>query len=102
MSTSRTGTAQWKRLRTRLLRARDHTCHWCGRALRQTAARGEVDAIEIDHVLPVATHPQLEFDESNLVLACYGCNRSKGKRSTVREQPRPTTEPRRYETWRTW
>lgn len=87
MATSRTGTAQWKRTRARLIRERAHVCHWCGKTLDQTAPRGSVDAIEVDHLVSVLLRPDLANDLSNLALSCHPCNRSKGKRS----QPKART-----------
>jgi hypothetical protein len=55
-------------------------CHWCRRNLDRTAPRGAVNAIEFDHLLPVAGWPELEYDVDNVVLSCYGCNRRKGDR----------------------
>ncbi len=78
MTTSRTGTSRWLKVRAKLIRTRPHTCHWCRRRLNATASRGAEGAIEIDHLEPVALRPDLEFDEDNLVLACRRCNRSKG------------------------
>lgn len=80
MATSRTGTAQWKRLRARLIRERSHVCHWCGKALDPQAPRGASNAIEVDHVVPVSLRPDLAAELSNLVLVCHPCNRSKGAR----------------------
>lgn len=80
VTTSRTGTAKWLALRTKLIRTRDLFCVYCNRELDPKARRGFPNAIELDHVEPVALRPDLEYDEDNLVLACYVCNRSKGNR----------------------
>jgi hypothetical protein len=87
MVTSRTGTAKWKNLRRRLIATRDHSCHYCARTLDPKAPRGQVDAIELDHRLPVVLYPELAFDPDNLVLSCAACNRSKSDR----DQPAPLT-----------
>lgn len=79
--TSRTGTAQWKRMRARLIRERPHFCHWCSKALDHRAPRGAPNAIEVDHLVPVSLRPDLADELSNLTLACYPCNRSKGNRA---------------------
>lgn len=38
------------------------------------------DAWEPDHVLPVATHPELAFDPGNIKPSHCSCNRARGKK----------------------
>jgi len=104
MPTNRTAQGKWKTFRTRVIReaGRDPACHYCGIVLDPGASRGEPDAIELDHVLPVITHPHLEYDRTNIVLACHPCNRSKGKRAAPGQSEPATPPPRTYVTWRTW
>lgn len=90
MATSRTGTAAWKRMRTTLIRTRDHICHWCGKPLDPAAPKGSPNAIELDHVVPVSLHPDLAHEPSNLALVCHPCNRSKGNRA----QPKASRQAR--------
>ena len=58
---------EWGRLRRATFERDDFTCRYCG-------ARGV--PLECDHVLPVAKGGKTEM--TNLVTACFRCNRSKG------------------------
>ena len=61
---------EWRQLREEVFARDDYTCHYCG-------ARGV--RLECDHVIAVArggTHLL-----TNLVTACYPCNRSKAAKS---------------------
>lgn len=42
---------------------------------------GSVENIEIDHIKPKSTHPELELDMNNIQLLCRSCNASKGNRN---------------------
>lgn len=77
---TRTSSARWKRLRSRVIRTRPHRCHWCYRDLDPKARFTEPNAIQVDHVRPVKTYPELAWDEANLVLSCPGCNNAKRAR----------------------
>lgn len=90
MATSRTGSTQWIRLRKRLIATREHRCHWCGRPLDPAAKPRTPAAIELDHIIPVASGGTNET--TNLTLACYPCNRSKSDRMMV---PKTRAELRR-------
>ncbi|WMM73015.1 HNH endonuclease [Rhodococcus pyridinivorans] len=76
-TTPRTATTRWKKLRTRLIHTRPHTCHHCGRTLNPNAKRGEAGAIELDHLEPFSRRPDLAHDPANLVLSCQPCNLTK-------------------------
>ena len=39
---------------------------------------------EVDHILPVSTHPQFRLDPRNLQAACKSCNSAKGARFQLR------------------
>ena len=67
----------WRKIRTRIFSRDDYTCQYCG-------VRGV--KLECDHVYPVALGGG--HDDSNLVTACFKCNRS--KRSKTLEQWRVT------------
>jgi len=84
---SRTGQAAWKRARARLIKTREHICHWCDKPLRVDAAPRTSQAIEIDHLLPVFAGGTDEDD--NLVLACHPCNSSKGNRAAPQRRLDP-------------
>jgi hypothetical protein len=57
---------EWTEIRSQIFRRDDYTCRYCG-------TRG--GRLECDHVIPVSRGgPTVE---SNLVTACFKCNRSK-------------------------
>ena len=56
----------WNLIRSRIFKRDDYTCQYCGE-------RGK--RLECDHVIPVARGGHHE--DSNLVAACFACNRSK-------------------------
>jgi 5-methylcytosine-specific restriction enzyme A len=60
-------TKRWKALRTEALRRDGYKCVQCGRAGR----------LEVDHVLPVRTHPELSWDLTNLQTLCPSCHTRK-------------------------
>jgi hypothetical protein len=76
-TSTRPAAHEWRVLRDAVFERGDYTCTYCGtRGVR----------LECDHVIPVArggTH-----DESNLVTACFTCNRS--KRDKTPDEWRPT------------
>ncbi|MBP1241729.1 hypothetical protein ABID92_000443 [Frigoribacterium sp. PvP120] len=54
-------------------------CCICGMAtIDWDAPANEPDAFELEHVLPVKTHPELEFEPSNRKPSHHRCNRAKG------------------------
>lgn len=57
---------EWARLRREVFERDDFTCQYCG-------ARG--GRLECDHVIPVSRGGK--HATSNLVTACFSCNRSK-------------------------
>lgn len=67
--THRPPASVWKRLREAVFTRDDYTCRYCG-------ARG--GRLECDHVVPVSRGGGHE--DSNLVTACFSCNRSKRAR----------------------
>jgi 5-methylcytosine-specific restriction endonuclease McrA len=56
-------------------------CHYCGKtglvAESDPSGKGLGSLATIDHVLPVSKGGS-KTDESNLVVACWGCNHMKG------------------------
>lgn len=56
----------WMKIRSKIFKRDDYTCQYCGE-------RGK--KLECDHVHPVSKGGN--HDESNLVTACFRCNRSK-------------------------
>lgn len=60
----------WAAIRTLIFKRDNYTCRYCGcHGVR----------LECDHVVPVVDGGQ--HDESNLVTACFSCNRSKADHS---------------------
>jgi 5-methylcytosine-specific restriction protein A len=57
-------TARWKTLRLQALRRDGFRCRDCG-------ARGR---LEVHHVRPVRTHPELAYDLANLRSLCGSCH----------------------------
>jgi len=53
-------TRQWQALRLEALRRDGWQCVQCGSRVR----------LEVDHILPVRTHPERAFDLSNLQTLC--------------------------------
>lgn len=75
-------------LATACVRARWH-CEYCGRDLLHDRLGYAV--IELDHLLPKGSHPELENCSDNWVASCgVMCNRTKGDWSPV--EPRITEE----------
>ena len=79
-----TRSKRWKALRLRVLRRDGWRCQDCG-------GPGH----EVDHKLPVRSHPELAWDESNLQTLCGGCH----SRKTRLECGHPPLTPQRQE-WR--
>lgn len=81
--TNRTASTRWKRVRARRKRAaiRDGTfiCVECREPLDPKAPPNTRHAAELDHIIPVAVRPDLEYDPANHVWRCHPCNRRKGK-----------------------
>lgn len=63
-SQRKSNSAQWKKIRLRILMRDGYECYWCG-----------MDADTVDHIIPVAKGG-LDIDD-NLVAACRKCNFSK-------------------------
>jgi len=64
-----TRSRRWKALRLEALRRDGWACLRCG----------ERRGLEIDHVLPVRTHPELGWDLANLQTLCGRCHARKTK-----------------------
>jgi len=77
--------ARWKVVRLDAKRRDDWKCVQCG-------ARGR---LEVDHIQPVRTHPELAFDLSNLQSLCPSCHSKK----TIQEIGLRPADPKR-QAWR--
>lgn len=60
-------TRRWKALRLVALRRDDFKCVQCGARHR----------LEVDHIKPVRTHPELGFEITNLQTLCASCHTRK-------------------------
>lgn len=60
--------SNWKRLRARILKRDNHTCHYCSNT-----------ATSVDHITP-ASKGGTDHD-TNLVACCWPCNQKKGNRT---------------------
>ena len=59
--------------------AENRPCCICGMAtIGWDAEANTPDALEVEHRLPVSTHPELEFEPSNRLPSHMRCNRNKG------------------------
>jgi 5-methylcytosine-specific restriction endonuclease McrA len=74
---------RWKTMRMAILERDGFRCRECG-------ARGR---LEIDHIQPVRTHPELSFKPSNLQALCPACH----TRKTRIECGHPLPDERRTE-----
>lgn len=64
-------TKEWQTLRYSVLRKYGAKCMCCG----ATSAEGE--RIEVDHILPRSSYPELALDIRNLQVLCRTCNSGK-------------------------
>ena len=58
---------RWKALRAAVLERDDWRCVQCG----------ELRRLEVDHIMPVKTHPELAWDMGNLQILCGRCHSRK-------------------------
>ncbi|MBN2629097.1 MAG: HNH endonuclease [Rhodobacteraceae bacterium] len=63
-----TATKRWKILRAAILERDGYACVDCG------TRRGR---LEIDHIKPVRTHPELAFQPGNCAVRCQPCHTRK-------------------------
>ncbi|OLS50589.1 HNH endonuclease [Rhodovulum sulfidophilum] len=74
-------TKRWRALRMQILERDGFRCVCCGK-------RGR---LEVDHIQPVRTHPELAFARGNLQSLCPACH----TRKTRVECGHPEPDPRR-------
>lgn len=74
-----TRTLRWKALRIQALRRDGFCCVQCG-------ARGR---LEVDHINPVRTHPELAFELTNLQSLCASCHTKKTRIECGHPPPNP-------------
>lgn len=88
MSTSRTGTASWKKLvrAKRYAKQQEHVprCPRCRVALRFDVPNQPCSA-ELDHLVPASHGGEDTWENTEIV--CHTCNRSKGNRLAAPQRP---------------
>jgi hypothetical protein len=67
------------------MRAERMPCYICRLPINYEAKQNEPDSFELEHILPMKTHPHLAEDPANLGPSHSSCNRSKGARDVVFE-----------------
>lgn len=67
---------RWKRKRENMLRRDGYKCKECIRYGRVTQAN------TVHHIKPVESHPELAFDNMNLISLCAGCHNKMHDRIT--------------------
>lgn len=67
-------TAEWKAVRYEALKKHGAACQCCG------ATRAQRVFIQVDHIKPRSTHPELALDINNLQILCEPCNSGKSNR----------------------
>jgi len=55
-------------------------CHWCHRPVSTVVPSTHRAYATVDHLIEVDRAPHLALDVSAWVIACYGCNSSRGAR----------------------
>lgn len=58
---------KWPGLRRSIIHRDGHQCVQCGSMRR----------LQVDHILPVRTHPERAFDPANLQTLCQACHSAK-------------------------
>lgn len=67
------GTYEWRRLRMEVLKERGARCECCG-----ASPHDGVTVLNVDHIKPRLTFPELAMEKSNLQVLCSPCNHGKG------------------------
>lgn len=76
----------WLALRYQALKAQNRSCSCCGDV-------GNADnPLQVDHIKPRSTHPDLALSLSNLQVLCRRCNLGKGNKDTIRWNVEPSQE----------
>lgn len=90
MTTSRTGTSTWKRVREQAIRRAKREgithCRHCGVLLDYEVSRTPASA-EVDHLIPYAQGGKDHI--ANVEVICRHCNASKGDRAAPKTRPAP-------------
>lgn len=67
----------WQNLRYLVLRASQGRCELCG------SCKADGAVLQVDHIKPRSTHPQLELERGNLQVLCRSCNLGKSNKDTI-------------------
>lgn len=67
-------TSEWKALRSRVIQHYGGKCMCCG------VTPKDHRKINVDHIKPRKTHPELSLDFDNLQVLCSICNKKKGNK----------------------
>lgn len=73
-----TRTKRWQVLRVQILERDNYRCKSCGCGGR----------LEVDHIEPVRTHPELSYEPSNLQALCPACHARKTRLECGHPPPR--------------
>ncbi len=63
---------EWRRARYIALKNSDGKCQLCGRS------KHDGIVLNVDHIKPRKTHPELALTQSNFQTLCHDCNHGKG------------------------
>lgn len=64
---------EWRVLRMQVLKERGARCECCG-----ATPQDGTTVINVDHIKPRRTHPELALVKANLQVLCHACNHGKG------------------------
>lgn len=64
---------QWRKVRMEALKIHGGRCQCCG-----ASPKDGTTILNVDHIKPRKTHPQLALDVGNLQVLCDSCNHGKG------------------------
>ncbi len=112
----------WASVRQEILKRDNHTCQICGvteKELSDTWLEAEQEwqekwnagyrppylkainwyryQLEVDHIKPVKTYPDLEFNKGNLRTLCQPCHITHGANPRSRPKPPPPGQPRLHD-----
>jgi 5-methylcytosine-specific restriction endonuclease McrA len=74
-------TTRWQAIRKRAIaraRSRGDPCYRCGKPIDYRLSGRHMWGATVDHVLPVAKHPELTYNESLLAVSHRTCNLRNG------------------------
>jgi len=78
----------WRKTRMEALKRSDGRCECCGKSKKDGAV------LNVDHIKPRQTHPELALAVSNLQVLCSECNHGKGNWDKTNWRDKPiSTQP---------